>query len=173
MEDTSRPAVSSKPLHDKPYVSTQALSGGSPVLHATDFTEWPESQLTVASVDNKLLRVFDGPRVLYTDGFSRRDLSIRASYFDAPATFAASIGVIAGTKADSALLQFSAAYLRSSLAQYFLMMRGWKMLCQRNAVHLTDIKSFPFFRAAEAPDPVAAQTALDRVAMRMGCACPA
>ena len=167
MEDTSRPAVSSKPLHDKPFVSTQALSGGSPVLHATDFTEWPESQLTVASVDNELLRVFDGPRVLFPDGFSRRDLSIRASYFDAPVTFAASIGVIAGTKADSALLQFAAAYLRSSLAKYFLMMRGWKMLSQRNAVHLTDIKSFPLFRAAEAPDPVAAQTALDRVAKRL------
>jgi hypothetical protein len=31
-------------------------------------------------------------------------------------------------------------YLRSSLARYFLMMRGWKMLCERNGVHLSDVE---------------------------------
>ena len=167
VEDKSRPAVSSGPLRDKHFVPIQALSAGSPVLHRTRLTKWPENRLTVASLDDALLRVFDGPRVLFSDGFSRRDLSVRAVYFDAPATFTCSIGVIAGPEADTLLLQFAAVYLRSSLAQYFLMMRGWKMLCQRNGVHLTDIESFPFFEATEAPNPDTARRALERTAERM------
>ena len=47
------------------------------------------------------------------------------------------------------------------------MMRGWKMLCQRNGVHLTDIASFPFFEPAKAPDPITARKALDRTVGRM------
>lgn len=167
LEDKSRSAVSSDPLRDKPFLPIEALSVGSPVLHRALLTKWPENQLTVASTNDDLLRVFDGPRVLFSDGFSRQELSIRAVYFDARATFTHSVGVIAGPKADATLLQFTAVYLRSSLAQYFLMMRGWKMLCERNGVHLTDIESFPFFDAAEAPNPIAARKVLDRTAERM------
>ena len=167
LQDESRKAVSSGPLRDKHYVPTEALSAGLPFLHQALLTKWPEGQLTVASLDDDLLQVFDGPRVLFTDGFSRRDLSVRAVYFDAPAAFTHSIGVIAGPKADAALLQFAAVYLRSSLAQYFLMMRGWKMLCQRNSVHLSDIGSFPFFGTEDAPNPIAARRVLDRTVGKM------
>ena len=128
LKDKNREAVSSERIRDKPFVRTEVLNVASPVLHWSLLTTWPEDQLTVAGIGDDLLRVFDGPRVLFPDGFSRQDLSVRAMYFDAPATFTHSIGVIAGPKADASLLQFVAVYLRSSLAQYFLMMRGWKML---------------------------------------------
>ena len=58
-------------------------------------------------------------------------------------------------------------YLRSSLAKYFLMMRGWKMLCERNGVHLADVETFPFFSAEDAPDPDAASAALAEVSAHM------
>ena len=167
LTDNSRPSVSSRRFRSRPFVPNDALRGGSPVLYPTDLTEWPEAHLEVASTDDGLFRVFDGPRVLFSDGFSREDLSIRASYFDAPASFTVSIAAIGGTEADVALLRFTAAYLRSSLARYFLMMRGWKMLCQRNAVHLTDVMTFPLFSVGSAPDPESAQKALDRVEKRM------
>ena len=167
LKDGTRMPVSSEPLRDIPFVHTKALNITSPVLHSSSLTTWPEERLKVAGMDDDLLQVFDGPRVLFPDGFSRQDLSVRAVYFDAPATFTHSIGVIAGSRADASLLQFVAVYLRSSLAQYFLMMRGWKMLCQRNGVHLTDIKSFPFFDPADAPDSIAARRALERTAKRI------
>ena len=167
VEDKNREAISSGRLRDKPFVRTKVLKVASPVLHLSLLTTWPEDQLTVAGINDDLLRVFDGPRVLFPDGFSRQDLSVRAIYFDAPATFTHSIGVIAGPKADASLLQFVAVYLRSSLAQYFLMMRGWKMLCQRNGVHLADIKSFPFFEPADAPNSTVARRALERTSEKI------
>ena len=168
LKDKSRNAVSSRQLQDKPFVHTRLLNAAaSPVLHSSLLATWPEDQSTIVGIDEELFRVFDGPRVLFPDGFSRQNLSIRAVYLDAPATFTHSIGVIAGPRADASLLQFAAIYLRSSLAQYFLMMRGWKMLCQRNGVHLVDIKSFPFFEPAAAPNSIAARRALERTTERI------
>jgi hypothetical protein len=43
------------------------------------------------------------------------------------------------------------------------MLRAWKMLCERNGVHLADVESFLFFDVASAPDPVKAKKALRNV----------
>jgi len=167
LDDRSRPPVSAEPLADKPFVPITALSAGSPVLHPALLDTWPKNQSAVASINDGLLRVFDGPRVLFPDGFSRKEQSVRAVYYDGPATFTHSIGVIAGATEDAPLLQFAAVYLRSSLARYFLMMRAWKMLCERNGVHLADVESFPFFDPSAAPNPQSAETALARVSGRI------
>jgi hypothetical protein len=143
------------------------LSAGSPVLHPHLLKSWPDDQASVVGLNDSVLAVFDGPRVLFPDGFSRQDHSVRAVYFDGPASFTHSIGVIAGAREDAPLLQFAAVYLRSSLARYFLMMRGWKMLCERNGVHLSDVETFPFFAPEDAPDSDAAAAALATVAAHM------
>lgn len=160
LNDKSREAVAVGPLRHQPFVPTAALKADSPILHPELLAQWPDQQDTVVGLNDAVLAVFDGPRVLFPDGFSRDQLTIRAAYYDAPATFTHSIGVISGDPEDSALLRFVAVYLRSSLARYFLMMRSWKMLCERNGVHLTDIEAFPFFFPEVAPDPPAAAEAL-------------
>jgi hypothetical protein len=167
LRDNSRAAVSADSLRRKPFVPIAALSVGSPILHPTLLTKWPNGQTTVASVNDDLLAVFDGPRVLFPDGFSRKEHSVRAVYYDKPAVFTHSVGVIAGSKKDAALLRFAAVYLRSSLARYFLMIRGWKMLCERNGVHLTDVESFPFFDVDSAPNSQSAAKALAQISDRM------
>ena len=159
LADKSREAVSAEPLQDKPFVPVAALSAGSPVLHRDLLTSWPDDYDTVVGLNDSVLRIFDKPRVLFPDGFSREQLNVRATYFDGPATFTHSIGVISGNKEDAELLQFVAIYLRSSLARYFLMIRGWKMLCERNGVHLADVETFPFFTPNNAPAPEAAEKA--------------
>ncbi|BDT57041.1 hypothetical protein MasN3_05350 [Massilia varians] len=141
----------------------EVLSVGSPVLHPELLTKWPASQDTVVGLNSAILDVFDGPRVLFPDGFSRGEQNVRAVYYDGPASFTHSVGVIAGKAEHALLLQFVAVYLRSSLARYFLMIRGWKMLCERNGVHLADVETFPFFIPEDAPDPVAAKAALETV----------
>lgn len=163
LNDKSREAVSAEPLRDIPFVPIAALSAGSPVLHPDLLAQWPENQNTVVGLHDAVLAVFDGPRVLFPDGFSRENLNVRAVYYDGPATFTHSVGVISGNQEDAELLQFVAVYLRSSLARYFLMMRGWKMLCERNGVHLADVEAFPFFTPQNAPDPDAAAKALASV----------
>ena len=167
LEDKSRSAVSADPLRDIPFIPIAALSAGSPVLNPTLLVQWPEDQQTVAGITDDLLEVFDGPRVLFPDGFSRKEQTVRAVYFDGPATFTHSIGVMAGPREDALLLQFAAVYLRSTLARYFLMLRAWKMLCERNGVHLADVESFPFFDSDSAPNPESAKQALRRISDRM------
>jgi hypothetical protein len=149
------------------FVPVSALSAGSPVLHSDLLTRWPKNQSTVVGFNDEVMAVFDGPRVLFPDGFSKQEHTVRAVYYDGPAAFTHSIGVIAGPPADATLLQFAAVYLRSRLARYFLMMRVCKMLCDRNGVHLSDVQAFPFFDVEAAPDPKAASVALTKVARAM------
>ncbi|MGE3335223.1 MAG: N-6 DNA methylase [Rhodospirillaceae bacterium] len=167
LRDKSREPVSAAPLKKIPFVPIAALSAGSPVLHPDLLTRWPQAETEVVGLSEDVMGVFDGPRVLFPDGFSKQEHSVRAVYFDGPASFTHSVGVIAGPKKDAALLQFAAVYLRSSLARYFLMMRGWKMLCERNGVHLSDVEAFPFFDVNHAPDPDAASKALATVTAHM------
>ncbi|MBC01334.1 MAG: DNA methylase [Rhodobacteraceae bacterium] len=164
LKDKSREAVNSAPLRDRPFVPVKALSAGSPVLHPDLLRSWPVNHSTVVGLNDAVLAVFDGPRVLFPDGFSKEEQNIRAVYYDGPASFTHSVGVIASkAKDDARLLQFAAVYLRSTLARYFLMMRGWKMLCERNGVHLTDVETFPFFSPESAPNVETARTVLARV----------
>jgi hypothetical protein len=165
--DASREAVDAAPLRRMRFVPVEALGAGAPVLHSDLLTAWPRVHATVVGLDDRVRAVFKGPRVLFTDGFSREDLRIRAVYYDAPASFTHSIAVIAGSEEDSPLLKLLAAYLRSSLAQYFLMMTAWKMLCERNAIHLLDVEHFPFFEPAVAPSEQKARSALRRICDRM------
>ena len=134
-----------------------------PVLHGSQATLWPAEQDTVVGLDS-VLPLFDGPRVLYPDGFSKGEHNVRAVFVDGPLSFKSSIGVIAGPREDEALLRFVAIFLRSSLARYFLMLTCTKMLSDRNGVHLDDIEVFPFFAPEQAPDPVQARAALERAA---------
>jgi N-6 DNA Methylase len=164
LNDRSREAVDAGQLRDMPFIPVPALSAGSPILHPQLLRAWPEENKTVVGLNDDLMAVFDGPRVVFPDGFSRHEHSVRAVYYDGPASFTHSIGVIAGPRTDAVLLQFAAVYLRSSLARYFLMMRGWKMLCERNGVHLADVETFPFFDVVAAPDPSAAKEALAQTA---------
>ncbi|MBU9210715.1 SAM-dependent methyltransferase [Burkholderia multivorans] len=167
LRDKSRDAVDAGVLRKKPHVPIAALRVGSPVLHPDLLTKWPAEHATVVGLGPEILKIFDGPRVLFPDGFSKDEQNVRAVYYDGPASFTHSIGVIAGPKHDAALLQFVAVYLRSTLARYFLMLRGWKMLCERNGVHLSDVETFPFFGPNEAPNPEAAREALRTVQTRM------
>lgn len=163
LRDRSKDPVSARRLMRKPFVPIKALSVVAPVLHPDLLENWPADQKTVASISAELLEVFEGPRVLFPDGFSRADLSIRAVFYDGEASFTHSVGVIRGPEEDSDLLRFAAVYLRSILAKYFLMLRAWKMLCERNGVHLSDMETFPFFSVESAPDPAKAKRALRNV----------
>lgn len=163
LNDKSCTAVSAGRLRKMRFVPVPALSAGSPVLHPDLLRPWPRTQTTVVGLNDEVMAVFDGPRVLFPDGFSKLEHTVRAVYYDGPATFTHSVGVISGSSQDAALLQFAAVYLRSKLARYFLMMRGWKMLCERNGVHLSDVETFPFFDVEAAPDPKAAKAAIARV----------
>lgn len=162
-EDASREPVSAAPLRNRPFVSVDALRRGIPVLHADTLSQWPKEQPTVVGLSDAMMRVFDGPRVLYPDGFSKSEPNVRAVFVNGRMSFNSSVGVIAGPVEDEDLLRFAAIYLRSSLARYFLMLTCAKMLSERNGVHLENIEPFPFFAPEDAADPMVARATLERV----------
>lgn len=166
--DSGREAVSAAPLRALPHIEVGTLRSGLPLLDPRLLGTWPDKHPTVVGLSPDVMAIFRGPRVVFTDGFSRQEQNVRAVYIDQPATFTHSIGVISGPDDDADLLKFVAVYLRSSLARYFLMLRGWKMLCERNALHLADIESFPFFDVASAANPSKARQALDAVVEGLG-----
>jgi N-6 DNA Methylase len=167
VKDKSRDPVSSAPLQAMKFIDPAALRAGSPLLHPKLLRPWPVAHDTVVGLTDEVMAVFNGPRVVFPDGFSKGEQNVRAVYLEQPASFTHSIGVIAGPPEDANLLKFVAVYLRSSLARYFLMMRGWKMLCERNGLHLSDVEAFPFFDVDAAPNPERARQALSRVVAHM------
>jgi hypothetical protein len=164
LRDRSREAVDAGVLRQMKFLDVAALKAGSPILHPDLLRPWPEQETTVVGLGADVLRVFNGPRILFPDGFSNVERNIRAVYFDGPAAFTHSVGVIAGDSNDAGLLKFAAVFLRSTLGRYLLMMLVWKMLSDRNGFHLADLACFPFFPPESAPNPDVARNALKKVA---------
>lgn len=165
---TAKTTVDAALLNSLPYIDPEALKTDSPTLHQDLLREWPQDKRPVSPLNERLKTVFDGPRVVFPDGFSQLLPKVRACYFEGRASFTHSIGVIASDyEGDSAQLKFIAVYLRSHLAQYFLMLHTWKILGSRGGFHLRDIKAMPYAEPHMAPDPTVAQDVLARVSRRM------
>ncbi len=154
--------ASAEPLRKMKTVPIEALKRGVPVIRLDDLQEFSRNITSVARLNSDLMNVFQGPRILFPDGFDS-EREIRASFINEPASFTSSIGVIAGPESDTMLLRFAACYLRSDLARYFLIMRAYQVVCDRNRVTLRDIKNFPFITPEAHPDPIKAKVILNNV----------
>ncbi|WP_414833020.1 HsdM family class I SAM-dependent methyltransferase [Afifella sp. YEN Y35] len=160
----SNPRRSLGPLENLAFLSANRMPHAYPVI-ATDaqldrvrdhFTE-------VASPGGKNARLYGGPRVILPDGLTD-DYTIRAVYTDLSFAFTSSIGAIGGDTADAALLKFLAAYLRSPIATYLLILTGYSVIGERPRIAIEDMKAFPFCAPEKHPDPDAAERIVAEVA---------
>ncbi len=103
----------------------------------------------VASPGGKNARLYEGPRVLLPDGLAE-DYTVRAAYTDIAFAFTSSIGAIGGSAADATVLKFLAAYLRSSIARYLLIMTGYSVIGERPRIAIEGHESLSFLRAGTA-----------------------
>jgi hypothetical protein len=117
----------------------------------------------VASPGGKNTRLYTGPRVILPDGLAE-DYTIRAAYTDVDFAFTSSIGAIGGDMADAALLKFLAAYLRSPIATYLLIMTGYSVIGERPRIAIEDMKAFPFCAPEHHPNPKLAAQIVAKVA---------
>ena len=161
-KDAGREPVSAESLQNMPFIPLDRLKTNSPVIIEEQLVPFPSEIETVARITDKQMAVFNGPRILFPDGFSS-ELLIRACYIDGPASFTSSVGVISGPPADEQLLRFAAIYLRSDLAKYFLIMRAYQVLSERNRVTLKDIAELPFFPPDKHHSPESAKYVLQEV----------
>jgi hypothetical protein len=74
------------------------------------------------------------------------------------------VGAIGGPEQDASLVKFLAAYLRSPIATFLLIMTGYSVISERPRVAIEDIKAFPFCGPERHPDPAAARAIIEEVA---------
>lgn len=108
------------------------------VLLEKDCEDFPEAKVTVRSGSNKTTEVFEGPHVLLTQGFRR------VAFATVSVSFQHALRGIHGPLQDETLLAFLAAYLRSSLAQYYLFHTSSNWGVSRQKVHVDEVLRLPF-----------------------------
>lgn len=82
--------------------------------------------------------LFRSPMVLFSRGFDK------VAYSDFDVLFQHALRSISGPKGDESLLMFLSAYLRSSLARYFLFHTSANWGTERDQVHLNEVLRVPF-----------------------------
>jgi hypothetical protein len=102
--------------------------------------------------------IFRAPHVLVTKGFTR------SAFADFDVSFRHAVRGIHGPKADRARLAFLAAYLRSSLAKYFLFHTSNSWGVGRQEVQDEELLRLPFPMPEEMPSPERAEEIVRQVA---------
>jgi hypothetical protein len=113
-----------------------------------------ESDMIITRRQTRNMQIFDAPHVLVAEGFSS------IAFADFAVSFKHALRGIAGPSADRELLMFLAAYLRSSLAQYFLFHTSSKWGVTRQQVTVDDLLRLPFLQ----PDTDRLKQIVDEVA---------
>ncbi len=147
--------VSAGPLRDLPFLNAKHFDVDGPVLNRELLTDFPTEIETVAHLSADLFAMFEGPKIVFTDGMTSQR-RIRAAFSKEAFSFTSSIGVITAPKDEEPLLRFVAAYLHSSLAQYMLMMTAYQINFERERVTLNDIRQLPFVHPDQHPEPARA-----------------
>lgn len=154
--------ASTAPLWRMRFLNARQFDVNGPVLDPSLLTAFPRQRLpTVAKLSTDLMKVFKGPRIVFTDGMSK-DRGIRAAFTDLPFSFSSSMGVISG--GDENLLRFAAAYLHSDLVRYLLMLTAYQVNFERERVTLADVKRLPFLPPERHADPSRARAIVKQVA---------
>ena len=120
------------------------------ILLSRDCAKLPASEVSVRSRSNKATDVFRAPHVLVAKGFTS------IAFVDFDVSFQHALRGISGPKEDRELLIFLAAYLRSSLARYFMFQTSSNWGISRQEVHVEELLRLPFPLPDVMPSPARA-----------------
>lgn len=115
-------------------------------------------RVKVRARSNKRTEVFHAPHVLVAKGFGS------IAFADFAVSFRHALRGITGPTSDRKLFIFLAAYMRSSLAQYFLFHTSSNWGVSRQEVHVEELLRLPFPTPEAVPDPRRAKQIVDEVA---------
>jgi hypothetical protein len=162
----SNPNRSLGALKSMAYLSADRLPDNYPVIAKDIQLDRVRDHFAiVASPGGRNTKLYSGPRVVFPDGLGEGYI-IRSVFSDVPFAFTSSIGAIGGPKTDASLLKFLAAYLRSPLASWLLVMTGYSVIGERPRVAIDDVEAFPFCAPASHPDPNRASAVIDEMAKK-------
>jgi hypothetical protein len=161
--DASQKPVSSKALREMHFLDAKRFSLNGPVLDSLSLEKFPEDIKTVARLPQTLLEMFEGPRIVFTDGLTS-EREIRAAYSSKSFSFTSSIGVISSKKKHDDLLRFIAVFLHSDIVRYFIVMTAYQVNFERERISLQDIKNLPFINPVRHRNPQEAKRIIKQIA---------
>jgi hypothetical protein len=128
------------------------------VLRPHDCDELAAAEVLVRSRSNKSTDIYRAPHVLVAKGFTR------TAFVDFDVSFRHAVRGIGGPESDRARLAFLAAYLRSSVAKYFLFHTSSNWGVSRQEVQVDELLRLPFPLPEEMPSPARAEEIIQEVA---------
>lgn len=128
------------------------------LLLEDDCVDLSKREIVVRDRSNKNTAVFRAPHVIVSQGFTR------VAYADFDVSFRHALRGITGPEEDRELLMFLAAYLRSSVAKYFLFHTSSNWGVSRQKVHVEELLRLPLPLPDEMPDPNASQDIVNKIA---------
>ncbi|MCG7509137.1 HsdM family class I SAM-dependent methyltransferase [Mesorhizobium retamae] len=123
-----------------------------------DCENLPRRTVELRQRSNTNVQVFEGPHVLITKGFQR------IAFADFDVSFRHALRGIHGPKADRDLLAFLAAYLRTSLAQFFMFHTSSNWGIYRPEVHVQELLRLPMPMPDDLANPKRARAIVAQVA---------
>lgn len=145
-------------LPSKLFIEAREFSNLNLFLLPEDCTKLSASEFTVRSGSNKDTTVFRSPHVLVTKGFTN------VAFADFDVSFQDFLRGIRGPETDRDFLIFLAAYLRSSLARYYLFHTSSNWGITRQQIHVDELLRLPFPLPEVTSNPLRAQTLVKDVA---------
>jgi hypothetical protein len=153
-------------LRDSRFLATNRIPKAYPIIGSdTPLPTVGEAHSEAATPGGGDGALYNGNRVIWRNGVGR-DLVIRAAFSDRPFAFQHTACAIGGVPNDKNLLCFVAAYLRSQLATYFILMNSYSVIADRQAVSQDEILSLPFISPDEHPRFARSQEIISDIATR-------
>lgn len=144
------PGSAAGDLRDLPFLDANDVPAANVLLdEGLALRPYPTAFPNVAFFGAREL--YRGPRVLWPDGVDPQR-GVKAFYSEVPFTFRHSLKAIGGREEDRSLLQFLAAYLRSSLAHYLMLLLSHTVAGERPKLHIADMLAMPFVRPERHPE---------------------
>jgi type I restriction-modification system DNA methylase subunit len=133
-------------------------------LRPDDCTKLPTAEVAVRGRSNKVTEVFRAPHVLVTQGFTK------IAFADFDVSFRHALRGISGPKEDRDLLLFLAAYLRTSLARFFLFHTSSNWGVSRQKIHVEELLRLPFPLPDMMPNPLRAWEIVSQISQTVSAA---
>ncbi|WP_187331207.1 MULTISPECIES: N-6 DNA methylase [unclassified Mesorhizobium] len=156
------PAHDPGELRDFPFLDARNIPADCVLLDETRLLRpFPQEEFPAIAYFGEW-GLYDGPRVLWPDG-ADPEAGIKAVYTERRFCFRHGVKAIGGRSEDSALMKLLAAYLRSPLANYFLILLSHSVSGERPKLHINELKAMPFVRPEQHPVPEMARAVLASV----------
>jgi hypothetical protein len=143
------------------FLPARALPKDLPFIPSNHLAAFPFDRIARVPEEERL---FNGPRVLWTDGAHPTD-GVKAVYAEAAFSFQHSLAVLAAPNTDDGRLtaRFLTAYLRSPMGLWLLLLLSSSVASERPKLHLCEALDWPFWSLDRHPKPDEARKIMQAV----------